>query len=172
VELVPEYNRTERLRFCATGLAVMFVLFLAFRYWFFPWLAGFSANAHCQTVLGVNGTVALFYGLFVGVPAISGLLAAVIFGRRGLKVIQEGRTPPSGEKVFRPTAIVKGTRAMLIGYAQLLAFVPLIVLAVWGSFQAKELSTQAERPLAQQTSNSSINRKCPGKPGHAAYPKR
>lgn len=171
-EFAPEYSRTERVRFAALGVAVGGALTLALRLWFFPWLRDFSSSAHCQTVLGVKGTVVLFYGIFVGVPTFAGLVVALTLGRRGYRIVREGRTPPSGEKVFRPTPVVWGLRAKVLGYIQLFAVVPLIVIAVWGSFQAQSLIAQAEEPSANQAPNPSVKGTSCAKAQAAPYVER
>lgn len=48
-------------------LFVVAVLFgLAALQWFFPWLEGFSARAHCSEIAGYNGSIVLFAAVFIG----------------------------------------------------------------------------------------------------------
>jgi len=137
VEFAPQYTRAERIRLIARGVVIAAVVGQACHLWFLPWLGKFSASAHCRSVLGINGATVLIHGIFVGIPLLSALLVALLVGRRGYKILREGRTPPAGERVLRPTPVVRGARARLMGYVQLFAATPLLGLAVWGAWQAQ-----------------------------------
>ncbi len=156
VEFAPEYTRTERVRFVVLSLGAGAFLMLLCQLWLFPWLREFAASAHCRLVFGFKGTSLLFYGVFVGVPLLAALLLGTLVGRRGYRVLREGRIPPSGEKVFRPTRIRRGREAKLSGYIQLVSPVPLLALAVWGGFQAQALVVQAESTRERCAPNPSI----------------
>ena len=156
VEFAPEYTKTERIRFVLVAFAVGAAVTLASRLWFFPWLREFAASAPCRSVSGVTGTTALFYGLLVGLPLFLAVLVGAFVGRRGYRVLREGCLPPSGEKVFRPTPIRRGTKAKLPGYVQLFSFTPLLALALWGAFQARQLVAQAELRPVKCVPNPSI----------------
>ena len=81
------------------------------------------------------------------------MLAALVVlataGRRGYRILREGRTPPTGEKVFRPTRIRRGRSARLAGRVQLLAFIVPLALAAWGAGQAEPLARQAQARTAR-----------------------
>ena len=158
VEFAPEYSKAERVRFLVLAFAAGALLVAVCQLWFFPWLRDFSAAAQCRSIFGINGTVLLFYGVFVGLPLHAALLIAATAGRRGYRILREGRTPPSGEKVFRPTPIIRGAKARLSGYMQIFCAAPLLALAIWGGFQAHALVTQTEAVPARCAANSSIER--------------
>lgn len=158
VEFAPEYTKTERVRFVVLSLGAGALLILLCQLWFFPWLREFAASAHCRLVFGLKGTSVLFYGAFVGVPLHAALLLGALVGRRGYRVLREGRVPPSGEKVFRPTRVRRGRKAKLSGYIQVFSAVPLLALAVWGGFQAQALAAQAESARQKCAPNPSIER--------------
>lgn len=164
VEFAPEYSRAERVRFVVRWSAIGGLLVLACRLWFFPWLHQFSASAHCRSIFGVSGTVVLLYGAFVGIPLFACALVGVLVGWRGYKVVRQGRIPPAGEKVFRPTRVVRGAKAKLLGFLQLSTAALPFLLAVWGSFQAHSLAAQAERAPARCAPNPSIERTSLGWP--------
>ena len=145
VEYAPEYTPAQRLRIVVLGLVAGALVLAVCQFWLFPLLRAFAPAAHCRTVFGFSGVAVLFHGVFVGLPLSSALLVAVLLGRRGMKVLREGRVPPSGEKVFRRTPIVRGMKAKALGWVQLLAAVPLLGLAVWGVFQAQALVAQARQ---------------------------
>jgi hypothetical protein len=130
----------ERVRLLAFWLAAGGAAVLVGRLGFFPWLRGFAESAHCRSILGIEGAAVLFHGLFVGVPMLGAGLASVLISRRGCKILRQGRAPPVGEKVFRPTPVLKGARARRSGWLQLVSPVPFLALAVWGGFQARSLT--------------------------------
>ena len=144
VEYAPQYSRAERVRLIALGAIIVTPLMCALQFWFFPWLREFSATAACRVVFGTNALELLFYGLFVGLPLQAGLVVLALFGYRGFKVLRQGRVPPQGEKVFRPTPVLRGSRATVIGYLQLFAAAPVFALAVWGASEAGTLIKQAQ----------------------------
>ena len=172
VEYAPEYSHAERVRFVVLGTAAGALVVAGCQFWFFPLLREFSASAHCRNVLGVSGIAVLFYGVFVGVPLHAALLVGALIGRRGFKVLREGRLPPSGEKVFRPTPVIRGAKAKLLGYVQLFAAAPLFGLAVWGVVQAQATVQQAQQYPVRCAPNPSIERTVAGKPARAAHVER
>jgi hypothetical protein len=145
VEYAPEYSHAERIRFVVLAVAAGALIVGVCKLWFFPWLREFSASASCRTVFGFSGTAVLFYSVFVGVPLHAALLIGVSLGRRGFRVLRQGRMPPVGERVFRRTPVVRGVKARWLGYVQLFAAIPPLVLSVWGVYQAPSLVRQAER---------------------------
>jgi len=149
VEFAEEYSTNERIRIIGLGGVIGAVLIYLGDAWFFPWLTEFSASAACRTVFGVNGVLVLFYGLFVGLPLLVAIGIGISFGRRGIRILREGRVPPSGEKVFRPTRIARGAKAKTAGVMQLVAVIPPLALALWGFGQAENLARAAlEQPQA------------------------
>lgn len=148
VEYAPEYTKTERIRITLFAALAGTAVVLVSRLWFFPWLREFSQAAPCRSLFGVNGAVVLFYGIFVGLPLLVAIVIGASTGRRGYKILREGRVPPSGEKVFRSTPVRRGARAKLSGYFQLLSVVPLLALTLWGVAQAQSLAARTTlKPL-------------------------
>lgn len=135
-EYADEYTAAERMRIVVVGLVAGGAIVAAGKLWLFPWIRAFSASANCQSVLGVPGTTVLGHGLFVGLPLLAGLVILATLGRRGLRILREGRVPPSREKVFRPTRIKRGSRARAIGTLQVLAATPMLALSIWGTSEA------------------------------------
>lgn len=142
-EFAEEYSRSERARIVVVGFAVGALVVTVGKWWFFPWLQEFSATAGCRLVLGFNGGAVVFYGLFVGLPLLAALVVLASAGRRGYRILREGRMPPSGEKVFRPTKIQRGGKVKLAGWLHLLAVVIPLALAAWGAGQAEPLAKRA-----------------------------
>jgi hypothetical protein len=138
-EFAEEHTPAERIRFIIIGVATGALVILLGKYWLFPWFKEFASSAPCRNIFGIEGLTVLWYGLFVGMPVAVTALVISIFGCRGYKIIREGQFPPAKEKVYRPTKIRRGMKARLIGYIHLLAFLPPLVLSIWGSYQAKEL---------------------------------
>lgn len=133
------YTVAERVRLLVGGVTVGLAVIATGRLWLFPWLTRFAGSAPCRTVWGINGATLLWWGLFVGIPLIAALLVAATLGRRGVRILREGQVPPRHVKVMRPTRIQRGGRARTIGYLHLLAWTPLLALAVWGGVQAVEM---------------------------------
>lgn len=142
-EYAEEYSTRERIRIIAVGAIGAAVLVGISQTWFFPWLREFSASAQCRTVFNLNGLEVLYYGLFVGLPLLVALTVGLSFGRRGHRILKEGRVPPSGEKVFRPTRIEWGAKAKLVGLTHLVAVVPPLALALWGTSQSALMLDEA-----------------------------
>lgn len=148
-EFAPIYSKAERLRLLVLQILAGGLIIALSKLWLFPWLRNFSETAACRTVFGVSGTTVLFHGLFVGIPLFVALMLALTLGRRGLKVLREGRTPPSGEKAFRRTRVRRGAQATAAGVMQMLSVVFMLVLATWGGFQAEALLGRLEQQPAK-----------------------
>ena len=172
VEYAPEYSHAERVRFLVLGAAIGATLIAVCQFWFFPWLREFSVSASCRTVFGFSGIAVLLYGVFVGLPLQAALLVGVLVGRRGFRVLRQGRTPPVGERVFRRTPVIRGSKAKLLGYVQLFAAVPLLGLSAWGVFQADGLIRQAESRPMSCAPIPSIERTVVGKQPSVAHVER
>lgn len=141
-DFAEEYTNAERILLVVFGILIGGIIVFVFKVWIFPWYQYFVLTAHCKKILGIEGLTINFYGLFVGLPLFNTLLIAATFGRRGYKILQEDQTPPSKEKVTRPTQIQRGIKARLIGYMHILCVFPLLALAIWGYFQAEEMSNR------------------------------
>lgn len=143
-EFAEQYSKAESIRLVTLGAAAGALLIALGRLWLFPWLRAFSESAQCRTVLGASGTAVLLYGIFVGVPFFAGLVAASTLGRRGFRVLRDGRFPPLHERSFRLTRIRRGPGATVIGYLHLSAFIPFLAIGIWGCAQAAALSKHAQ----------------------------
>jgi hypothetical protein len=135
-EFAPTYSAAERGRFVALGLLAGAPLIVAGKLWFFPWIV----TLPCRTVLGIDGAVVLWYGLFVGLPLLAALVTGFGYARSGLRVLREGQFPPAGVKVIRATRIVRGAAARRLGWLQLAAPIPFLIIAAWGFPQAMSLA--------------------------------
>ena len=143
-EFADEYSEAERVRFVVVGAIAGGSIVTISKLWLFPWLRVFSESADCQSVFGIRGTTVLGYGLFEGIPLFATLLIIATFGRRGLRILREGRLPPSFEKVFRPTRIERGSKAKAVGYLQLFAATPMLSLLVWGTNHAGAFARRSD----------------------------
>ncbi len=144
-EFAEEHTDAERIRLVVV-VALAGALFVAVcKLWFFPWLRVFSESAACRSVFGIDGATVLGYGLFVGIPLFATLLVVVTAGRRGVRIVREGRVPPSGEKVFRRTRIRRGAMATVIGYVHALSATPLVAMCIWGNYQVDAFARQLDR---------------------------
>ncbi|MFZ6751326.1 hypothetical protein [Undibacterium sp. Ren11W] len=138
-EYAEQHTPAERIRIVIIGVVTGALVFFIGKSWLFPWFREFASNAPCRNIFGIEGVKALWYGLFVGMPVAVTILITSIFGWRGYKIIRDGQFPLAKEKVYRPTKVRRGAKAKLIGYIHLLAFLPSLLLAIWGSYQAKEM---------------------------------
>lgn len=155
-EFAEEYSFRERIRLCAAGLVIGGVFVLLWKLWLLPAFAAFAASAHCRSVFGMAATAVLWYGLFVGFPLFLALVFICVEGRRGVRILHDGQSPPMGVKVLRPTRIKRGAAARRVGYLRLLAFTPFVVIAFGGFFQAQSLSQRSPSVHPACTANSSL----------------
>jgi hypothetical protein len=160
-EFAEMYSTAERIKFIVRYIISGGAIFVVSKFYFFPWLTQFANTAHCRIVLGMDGRFVVWYGLFIGIPLSATLIVASTMGYRGYKVLRDGQAPPRGEKVFKPTRIVRGVKAKMIGYFQLLSFVPFLAFAIWGGFQAHTMSVAAQakpNKCEDRPSSSKIDR--------------
>jgi len=150
-EYAAAYTTRERVRFVAIALGVCLPLGGAAELWGFPALRAFADTSYCHEWFGVNGTILLMYGVFVGIPLGTGLLMGIPFAWFGLRVIRERRMPPNGQKVFRPTRIRRGREATVTGWACQLPLIFLIGLGAWGEIQAGRLLADFDPAEADRT---------------------
>jgi hypothetical protein len=143
-EFAEQYTTTERLRFIALYIVSGGAITVVSKLYFFPSLKVFAESAHCGTVLGFDGLAVLWYGLFVGMPLSCALLVAGVIGYRGCRILRDRQTPPLGEKVFRPTRIVRGSKAKLFGFLHLLSCAPFLAMAIWGCPQASVMLSRTQ----------------------------
>ena len=139
-EFAEPYTRAERIRFVVIGTIAGVVVILAGKYWLFPAVRTFAASASCRLVLGLPGEVVLGDSLFVGLPMLVSCVVASTIGRRGLRILRDGQVPPIGDKVLRPTRIVRGRRAVVAGYLHVLAVMLVLLMVPWGLRQARDFA--------------------------------
>jgi hypothetical protein len=108
--------------------------------WALPHWVEFVEKSPCYQVFGISGTAVVFYALFVGLPLASAIMAAMLIGWRGVRILRDKQVPYSGEKVFRPTRIRRGSIAMIVGCVHVLTPVPFLAISLWGAAQAKVLA--------------------------------
>ena len=160
-EFAEEHTPAERVRVVIFGVVIGALVIFIGKSWLFPWFREFASSAPCRNIFGIEGVTVLWYGLFVGMPVAVTILVVSMFGWRGYKIIRDGQFPPAKEKVYRPTKIRRGTKARLIGYVHLLAFLPSLVLAIWGSFQAKEMLRTIHPSTSTCAANTAVERDAP-----------
>lgn len=145
-QFAEEDSRAERIRIVIIGALLAGPALLA-RVWLGSAIGQFAESAPCREVFGIPGLTVLMYGLFVGLPLLALLLLAPSIGGRGYRTLRDGRFPPRGDKVYRPTRIHHGARAKLYGWLHLAALLPLLLLILWGRSQAEQLlRTQRAEP--------------------------
>ncbi len=136
----PLYSKRERIRLVLKLAAIFLPLYLLGQYWLFPAIEQYSTYANCYQYGKVNGVEVVMYGVFVGLPLSCALLVALLFGRRGLRIIRAGQDPLPGEKVLRKTRYRYGKMAWLTPMFTVLFTLYFIGLGVWGASQAEQIS--------------------------------
>lgn len=142
-EYAPQYTRSERIRLLLKYSIWAGPLVLLTHFAFLPWLRGYAARAHCYDYGPVNGLQLVFYGLFVGLPALITLTLYAVEGPRSIKILRGGQSPLPGEKVFRPTKYRYGGRARIRPVLLMLIMLLLVGLALRGLFWAEEIIAKA-----------------------------
>ena len=132
-------------RRCVFLIALTAGLILVSDRWLFPWLRDFSARAHCEEILGFNGSLVLLAGLFIGLTLgafVITVWAALISSR----ILRSGQMPPPGTRVCRDTVPKTGRSVIWRAYFGL--GLPLAVIAVvgWGIFTFADLKTHLLDP--------------------------
>ena len=135
----PQYSIKERTVILLKVMAFMVPLFLASKYWFFPWYKLNVDVAHCYKFGSINGLHIIFYGLFMGFPLLTALILFIIEGIRSIKIIKIGQTPLPGQKVFKPTKYVYGMKAKLRSAAFLIFLLIVTLFGLYGYIPANKL---------------------------------
>lgn len=142
-EFAPEYTKRERIRILVIYTTIGLILVAVGELSFFAWLGEFSKTANCHSYFGINGERLLVFGVFVGIPLLFATTIAAIFGTRGVRILRQGRTPPKGEKVFRPTPIQRGPKARTAGVIQLLIVLFAFAVVIYSAFQAQAFTSDS-----------------------------
>jgi hypothetical protein len=141
-EFAELYTQTEKIRFLAVGMLCGLATLLGTKLWLLPWFNHFVETAPCRSILGIDGLIVLWTGIFVGLPLSFSILMAFTLGRSGYKILRDQQFPSRNEKVYKPTKIQRGRSAQIIGYLHLCPFIFLFALSIWGSFQIKDMPKQ------------------------------
>lgn len=155
-EFAEEHTKAERIRIVVLGVLFGAIAVILSKTFLFPWIREFADSAPCRKVFGMEGLTVLWYGLFVGIPLHAALLVGIALGWRGHKILRDGQCPPDKEKVYRPTKILRGSKARLIGYMHVSAFLPFLALTIWGSFQAEKMSKTMRPKAGVCTANMTV----------------
>lgn len=145
-EYAPQYSQQERLRHAAIAIVVGAVVWVVGQWWAFPALKEFVQTAHCRTVLGIPGTTALTYGIFVGLPLVVAMTIAIVTVPGALRALKSQQYPPPGAKTYRPVKVQRGRQAKKLVSMVLSLPVAVIFLALWGRIQAAELTRSVKSP--------------------------
>lgn len=135
----PEYTTKERINIILKALAWAVPLFATLKFWFFPWLKQYSANAHCYQYGNFTGLHIIFYGLFIGLPLLMACMLLILEGKRSINIIKLGQSPLPGEKVLSPTKYIYGTQAKLKAYLFFAIMLLVLGLSVQGYFWVQPL---------------------------------
>lgn len=147
VSYAPMFSKDERIRIVLKNALWLAPLFLALKFWFFPYLAEYSKNANCYNYGPINGSHLIFYGIFVGMPLGFALMFYLLEGVKAIAAYKASQYPPPNQKVFAVTEYKYGNaakRKSILSFAFIMFFVG---LAIWGGTQAHEL-TKIIKPCA------------------------
>lgn len=147
-EYAPQYSARERWLHALIGIGSAAVILAVCKWWAFPELRMFAQTAHCRTILGIPGTSVLMYGVFVGLPLAASISIAAFVAPLAIRSIRMREYPPPGVKVHGKVKVRKGPSARLAVIRDLLAPVALGCIAVWGGFQASELTRSLKAPAS------------------------
>ena len=123
--------------------------------WLFPWISEFSARAHCEQVLGFNGSLVLFAGLFIGLTlgafAITLWLALISW-----RILKSGQMPPPGTWVCRDTVPKTGRSVERRAYFGL--GLPLLGIAFvgWGVLTFSDLKQHLLDPGLEKAQSTCV----------------
>jgi hypothetical protein len=138
-EYAPERSTKEKIWFLVLGaLAAIGAVWLK-RAVLIPWITDLTTTQRHSSYLGVPGTTVLSYTLFVGLPLSSAIVSLALLWR-GFRILKAGQVPPPGERVFRRTAIRRGSYSRAVGFAHFVPTLLLLCLALWGYWQAEQLA--------------------------------
>ena len=139
IDYAPEYTTKERINIILKALAWAIPLSTLLKFWFFPWLKQYSANAHCYQYGNFTGLHIIFYGLFISLPLLMACMLLILEGKRSINIIKLGQSPLPGEKVLSPTKYIYGTQAKLKAYLFFAIMLLVLGLSVQGYFWVQPL---------------------------------
>lgn len=136
-QYAPLYSRDERVRIALRYLFLVLVIAITGELYIIPWITEFINTIHCREFYGVQGIVAMIYGVFVGVPVLLALTIQPVLTIHAIKIIRDKQSPPKNHKVFRKTKIIRGRQALIRGWFLLLCLpIVFIVCVAWGYLSA------------------------------------
>jgi hypothetical protein len=142
-EYAPTYSREERVKYALVGFAVACAVIFLCNFVLFPRLLMFVNRVECQTVFGVSGVALVVSMLFVGLPLAIAAALGVFVVPRAVAAIRARQYPAPGRKVSGQVRIRRGSRAVLHGWVDLAGIGLCVAIAIWGSFQARDITRQA-----------------------------
>ncbi|WP_051300166.1 hypothetical protein [Methylobacter luteus] len=146
-EFADEYTKQEKIQLGILYFAIGAFIYITHEKWVFPWIRWYASTAYCHSVFGYSGVLALWAGLFVGLPIFFGLLIGACTVWPGIKTLKQGQYPPKGSKVFKPTKILRGKAATFRGLRLLLAPCLFVAIAIWGAFQVPRMPKENSMKL-------------------------
>ncbi|EJV9314143.1 hypothetical protein [Shewanella algae] len=138
MEYADEYTKKEKVVrfsvFTILGLAA-----IAFhKFLFLPLVTDFVERPHCYEFLGLNGADYVWHLVFVGLPFSLFVVLAFMLPI-GIKGVKEGRFPPKSMKVYKLTAVKRGTAAYFKSGICILGPVLALLLTFWGYHQVDSM---------------------------------
>ena len=147
MEFAPEYSKKEKVERTLLALLLGIFALIVHQKWFLPFWSWFVATAHCHSLWGLSGYSLLWQILFVGIPLSSALIIGLITIPISLKGLAQGQFPPAGYKVYKPTCIKRGWKAITLSMLFLLPTILFVAISVWGWDKAKLMPTESGKKL-------------------------
>lgn len=144
-EFAPQYSPKERRRRLLVHGVLGLLTLGALYWWALPRYRSFSAEAPCETILGVPGSTILLYGGFVGVPLAAAILIVLLTARSSIEAIATRRYPPPNRKVFGRVKVKKGWQAIAFALMPAMAVTYLCVLSSQGLATAAQMAREIQQ---------------------------
>ncbi|PVZ71895.1 hypothetical protein [Pelagibaculum spongiae] len=152
----PQHSPEKIRRFKVVFISLAIMVAAVIQFVWFPWFREFADTVQCQNYLWfdaeVNGAGVMFYGLFVGIPAMFASIGIGMFLLRGRKILRAGQDPLPGEKVYFRRRYVFGMTVYAKALLPVLLGVFALMMAFWGYGQAGN--------ILAETNWSQINQAC------------
>lgn len=147
MEFAPEYSKKEKIERTLLALLLGILGLIANQKWLMPLWIWFVATAHCHSVGSFSGYELLWQILFVWIPLSSALITGIIIVPLSIKALVQGQFPPIGYKVYKPTRIKRGWRAINIALIYMLPVIAFLAIGAWGSEKAKLMPKESSEKL-------------------------
>lgn len=136
MEYAPEYSKQEKwTRVCLYSLLGL-LLIMGHRLWFNPLIEDFANRPHCYQFAGLNGADYFWQIILVGIPVLVLIPMVFTLVPMAIRGLVQGRFPPEGEKVYKPTLVVRGYKAYVKPVLYLTITAACVLLIWWGQQQA------------------------------------